>query len=316
MKVLIVDEAAATRAILQRALVGLGHECVVAADGEEAWARFCENPAEVVISDWMMPGFDGDELCRRVRDEPENSHAYFILLTSLEDQRHVLQSMEAGADDYLKKPIELDDLKARLIAAARVTALHERLAAQQVQVELLKQKLFLESRNDPLTGVGNRIALGEELAQLIGRSARYGHTYALALFGVDFFKSYNDSCGHVAGDDVLRRVAWCLSEQCRDGDVVYRYGDEELVVLFPEQDLGGAQIAAERLRHAIESLSIPHTARGPGKVVTVSAGVAQLEPVDGREFAAILTRADQALYRAKELGRNRVEVSALPAKVP
>jgi two-component system, cell cycle response regulator len=315
MRVLIADDSAAARAVLERALIGLGHECQVASDGDAAWELFRRHPAEVVISDWMMPGLDGDELCRRVRDHSENTYPYFILLTSLEDHGHVLQGMQAGADDYLKKPFHLDDLKARLIAAARVTELHERLSAQQAELEQLNESLFRQSRTDPLTGVGNRIALAEQLAQLIKQAERHGHTYSVALFDVDFFKSYNDTCGHLAGDDVLRRIAAALAEACRGRDVVYRYGGEEMLVLLPDQPLEKAAVAAERLRRGIQMLAIPHAARGEGGVVTASAGVAQLEGSDGEEFDAILRRADEALYRAKELGRNRIELGAFePAR--
>jgi diguanylate cyclase (GGDEF)-like protein len=298
--------------MLERALTSLGHDCLVAEDGIVAWELFVTHGADVVISDWMMPGLDGDELCRRVREGSGGSYAYFILLTSLEEHRHVIAGMEAGADDYLKKPFVVEDLQARLIAAARVTELHERLAVQQGELEELNRRLFDESRHDPLTRVGNRMALHEQLAQLGSRAARSGQTYSLALYDVDCFKAYNDSCGHLEGDRVLKAVAASLAEHCRGEDVVYRYGGEELLVLFPEQPLEGAAVAAERLRSGVEALAIPHHARGQGAVVTVSGGLAELHESDGGDFEAILKRADDALYVAKELGRNRVESGLAP----
>src|ERR1700733_11415965 len=139
MRVLIAEDSAVARLVLEQAVSGLGHECIVAEDGAAAWERFLRDGADVVISDWMMPGMDGDELCRRVRRRPGASYAYFILLTSLDSPGNVLEGMEAGADDYLKKPFELNDLRAKFIAAARVTELHERLRAQQGEMEELNR---------------------------------------------------------------------------------------------------------------------------------------------------------------------------------
>jgi two-component system, cell cycle response regulator len=310
MKVLVADDSAAARAMLQRTLGTLGHDCTVAVDGASAWELFERTGADVVISDWMMPGMTGDEFCRLVRGGTRQSYTYFILLTSLEDQEHVVQGMEAGADDYLKKPFDLADLQARLISAERVTALYAKLNSQQAELEDLNRRLFAESRTDPLTHIGNRMAMDADLVQLSARASRYGHWYCLTLFDIDKFKAFNDSRGHLAGDQVLKVVASTLADACRSGDAIYRYGGEELLVVLPEQSLESANVAAERMRAAIEALAIPHTACGPGAVVTVSGGLARLEERDGSDFDAVLKRADEALYRAKELGRNRVEIDS------
>ncbi len=135
MRVLVVDDEPITRLVLQRAVQRLGHTCQAAADGLEAWAEFTRRPAEVIISDWLMPGLEGPELCRRVRAHPSTPYTFFILLTVLEDKQHALVGMEAGADDYLTKPLDLDDLRARLIVASRVTALHQRLARRDAERE-------------------------------------------------------------------------------------------------------------------------------------------------------------------------------------
>jgi diguanylate cyclase (GGDEF)-like protein len=256
-----------------------------------------------------MPGLDGDELCRRVRQHQDGSYTYFILLTSLAAQAHVVRGMEAGADDYLHKPVDTDDLHSRLIAAARVNALHERLGAQQTELEALNRTLFEESRNDPLTRVGNRVALREYLTELSGSVERPARDYCVALYDVDKFKAFNDAKGHVAGDGVLCAVAEALGSCARSGDAVYRYGGEEFVVVLPNQSLENAAIAAERIRGAVSSLAIPHPACGAGAVVTVSGGVAKLEKSDAGDFEAVLKRADASLYRAKDLGRNRVDIS-------
>jgi serine phosphatase RsbU (regulator of sigma subunit) len=135
MKILLAEDSAASRFLLQRAVEELGHECVVAEDGLQAWELFRREGAEVVISDWIMPGLDGDELCRRIRADADGPYTYFVMLTSLEDKEHVLRGMQAGVDDYLTKPLDRNDLGARLIAASRVTALHRQIVEQQRELE-------------------------------------------------------------------------------------------------------------------------------------------------------------------------------------
>ena len=306
MKVLIAEDEAVSRLILQRSVVACGHDCLVAQDGAEAWAFFEQDPVDVVISDWLMPGLDGLQLCRRVRAHPRDSYTYFVLLTSRSDKEHMVTGLEAGADDYLTKPLDRDELQARLIAAERVTSLYRQLAAQKGELERLNRQLARQARTDPLTGLGNRLQLWEDLDALHGRAARYGHHYALALCDVDRFKLHNDTYGHLAGDEVLRRVAGVLGEECRSGDRAYRYGGEEFLVLLPEQPPEGATLAVERLRRAVERLALPHATNPPGGVVTLSAGVTVLPPGEQKDTEALLREADAALYRAKELGRNRV----------
>ena len=207
MRILIVDDSPTPRLILRRELEGLGHECLAAEDGNQALETFRVSAPDVIVSDWMMPGMDGDELCRQVRSDPGAPYVYFILLTSLDDPASVIKGMEAGADDHLAKSFERDDLQTRLIAAERVTGLHQRLAAQQVELERLNAILQQDSRRDHLTGLGNRLRQDEDLAVLAGRAQRYGHGFSVVLFDVDRFKAYNDTAGHPAGDDVLRAVA-------------------------------------------------------------------------------------------------------------
>jgi diguanylate cyclase (GGDEF)-like protein len=314
MRILIADDSPTPRLMLQRELEGLGHECLLAHDGAEAWEVFQGSGVDVVISDWMMPGMDGDELCRRVRADADAPYAYFILHTSLEDLKHVVQGMQAGADDYLTKPFQRDQLATRLIAADRITALHRRLATQQVELERLNEMLFADSRDDRLTGLGNRRRLDEDLERLAEQAKRYEHPMTVVLFDVDRFKQFNDSAGHAAGDEVLRSVGRALAEQCRSTDKAYRYGGEELFVALPEQDVEGAAVAAERMRAAIEAMAIPHPGLEPPGVVTMSGGIASFEP--GDDPASLLTRADDALYAAKQAGRNRVAASGDPTERP
>jgi two-component system chemotaxis response regulator CheY len=306
--ILVVDDSRTYRELLTETIREFGHDYETAEDGLQGWERFRSGGADVIVSDWMMPGLEGVEFCRRVRQETGRPYTYFILLTALEDKRHLVEAMEAGADDYLNKPFDREDLRARLIAASRVTSLHRRLARQQSELENLNRELHDQARRDPLTGVGNRLRLREDLDALAGRVERYEHRYSIALCDIDEFKRYNDSQGHTAGDTVLRTVAEALVSVSRRGDVVYRFGGEEFLILFPEQELSSAVLAAERMRRQIEALGLPHPASQLASVVTLSIGVAQLEPGDTPD--TVLHRADEALYRAKETGRNRVNAEA------
>jgi diguanylate cyclase (GGDEF)-like protein len=288
--VLIADDDPGTRLVVSAAVERLGHRCTVAEDGDEAWRRFQDEPPDVVITDWQMPGMDGTALSRAIRDRAAPPYAYVIVLTGAADEEAARETMEAGADDLLLKPLDPAQLERKLIAAARVTAMH--------------REMHEAARHDAPTGLANRLRLAEDFEILRGRVARYGHAYCFALFDIDDFKGFNDSSGHAAGDSALRAVAKALKEGIRTGDAVYRYGGEEFLVLLPEQSVETATLAAERLRAAVEALAIPHPAGG---VVTISAGVAGLgDKVSGPD--ELFELADRALYRAKEGGRNRVEV--------
>jgi two-component system cell cycle response regulator len=306
MKILLADDDATSLLIACRALEQLGHECHTVTDGDAAWAFYQSERPDIVISDWMMPGLSGLELCRSIRADPVGTYTYLILVTSKQAPAHILEGMNAGADDYLIKPLNPDDLHVRLIAAERVTALHRQLAHNRADLEALNRDLVRLARRDPLTGLGNRLALREDLDSIEAKVQRYGLLYSLVILDVDHFKSYNDTYGHQAGDDVLHTVGDHLLSQCRTGDAVYRYGGEEFLCILPEQSLGDGIVAAERMRHSLERLAIPHADNSPG-VVTLSAGVATLARDHARSASHVLKEADQALYRAKELGRNRVE---------
>ena len=307
MKILIAEDDAVSRMILRRSVERFGHECLVAGDGEEAWDLYRENSeVDVIISDWMMPGMDGLELCRTVRGEVRDGYTYFIFLTALGDKEHLLMGLEAGADDYLSKPLDRDELQVRLISAYRVTQLHRRLAIQNEELERLNGRLFEQSRTDPLTHLGNRLRLNEDLDVLQARAQRYGHSYSVALCDVDSFKAYNDHYGHLAGDEILKRVAEAIAHQRRSGDTAYRYGGEEFLVILPEQTLEVATGAADRLRKAVEELRIPHEANEPPGIVTLSVGVAAIPTGQHTDADELLKQADAALYRAKNAGRNRV----------
>jgi two-component system, cell cycle response regulator len=306
MRILIAEDHDATRLILEAAVRSLGHDCVAANDGEEAWQLFQNVDVDAVISDRMMPGMDGIELCRRIRANGRAAYTYFIFLTGFEEKTEVIHGMEAGADDYLIKPLDVDELKVRLWVAGRVTSIHRTLSQQSAELERLNHQLFEQSRADPLTKLGNRLRLREDLEVISARVLRYGHTYCAVMCDVDGFKAYNDSNGHLAGDDVLCSVARTLVSTSRDGDQAYRFGGEEFLVLLPEQSADSGLAAAERYCRAVEKLAIPHVTSPVKRVVTISAGVASLSRLETKSVEAWLNEADAALYRAKQLGRNRV----------
>lgn len=286
-----------------------GHECVEAKNGEKAWDLLQSMPeVDVIISDWMMPGIDGPELCRRVREKNNPCYTFFIFLTALGGREHLLEGMQAGADDYLSKPLDREQLQARLIAASRVNSLHRQLSEQNAELERLNKELFAAAHRDPLTHLGNRLQLREDSESLNGQVRRYGHGCCAMLCDVDFFKPYNDTYGHLAGDEVLERVAKVISENLRAGDTAYRYGGEEFVIVLPEQNLESASVAAERLRRSVEDLAIAHESRTPSGILTISLGLSALTPGENKTVEDLLKEADTALYRAKEGGKNRVEL--------
>jgi two-component system, cell cycle response regulator len=308
MRVLVADGDSTSRLIVQTALQNLGHECETTNNGIQAWVAFLARRPDVVISDWRMRGMTGLELCRNIRSHG-GRFAYFILASSPDEREKILEGMSEGADDYLVKPLDTDDLQVRLIAAARVTALHRQLSQQRHELEGLNRGLTAISLLDPLTNLGNRRSLQGDLQLLEAQVIRYGHGSCIALIGIDYFKGYNDTYGHVAGDEVLFTVASQLKHNARHGDAVYRYGGDEFICLFPEQSLETGAIAVQRMRLAIEQLGIPHDASPHGKV-TMSAGLALLRTDHTSSASDVINEADGALYRAKELGRNRVEQAA------
>jgi len=281
VKILIADDDATSRRIIQMVPRSLGHECHTVSNGAEAWDAFQAMRPDVVISDLMMPGLSGVDLCRRIRAHVPESYTYFIMVTAHGDLDQILEGMNAGADD--------------------------RLDLQRTVLEGANHELGLVARRDALTGLGNRLALDEDLAILEARVARYGHRYCMALVDVDYFKSYNDSFGHPAGDQILQTVALELKYQARAGDTLYRYGGDEFLCIFPEQRLATGALAVQRMRIGLERLAIPH-ADNPIRVLTMSAGMAMLDHGSTTAVADVLKEADEALYRAKQLGRNRVEL--------
>ena len=299
MKVLVADDDLGSRLVAQASIERLGHDCVVAQDGVQGWHLFTEHAPDVVVTDRAMPGMDGLELCRRIRAQQQDRYTYIILVTSLSNPADVIEGMHAGADDYVAKPLNPLDLEARLLAARRVTELHAELAAA-------REALALQASTDPMTGLRNRLTLTQDLEQVHSSSERYRRSYCLALCDVDFFKRYNDTHGHLAGDTALRQVALTLQRGVRESDLVYRYGGEEFLIILPEQAAPEAMIALERILAQLRALGLEHRAGGPTGIITLSVGMACFTPGHAISSPALLAQADHALYLAKSAGRDRI----------
>jgi diguanylate cyclase (GGDEF)-like protein len=296
MKVMVVEDGRTTRMMLKSAVERLGHDCITAGDGNQAWELFRSEGADVIISDWLMPGIEGPELCRLVRAHP-GPYTYFVLLTAFGDRSHALEGMQAGADDYLSKTLDVDDLNLRLIAAERVSALHKRLAEQDARLRALAEV-------DQLTQLANRHKSTEMLTHLLGLARRQHMPFSLVVIDVDYFKQVNDRFGHATGDEVLRRLSAILRRSFRDEDVVARWGGEEFVVGMYAMASGDA---VTRLYRVLDS--VRHEAftdhNGEPFQVTFSAGVAEF-PRHGLDLQSLYHASDEALYVAKEAGRARV----------
>ena len=301
MIVLVADDDPGSLLVAKAAVARSSHDCLTAKNGDEAWALFLEHRPDVVVTDWMMPGLDGLALSRAIRAQAPDLYTYIVLLTSQGSRDDVLAGLAAGADDYVTKPLDPFVLHTRLLVAKRVTTLHADLAHY-------RKMLSQQARTDPLTGLGNRLKLTEDLAQLHARSQRYGEEYCLAMCDVDNFKRYNDIYGHQAGDLALRAVAAALARVARSSDGVYRYGGEEFLLVLPSQSKQGAKDMLERALLAVQGLNIIHTGDPTGHV-TLSAGISAFTRGRHADADRVLGEADAALYTAKAAGRNRVDQS-------
>jgi diguanylate cyclase (GGDEF)-like protein len=306
LDVIVADDDAESCRALRAAIVALGHRCREAGTGLAALEEHQAHRADVIVSDWRMPGMDGMELCRRVRALDGGTYTYLVFMSGHARKRDFVDAVRAGADDYLTKPIDLDDLEARLIAAARVVRAYRRLAEHADALRHDSQSYFRAARVDPLTHLANRLRLDEDLASLEAQRARYGRPVSVAMCDIDQFKRYNDHHGHLAGDEALRGIASAIRRSLRGGDHVYRYGGEEFLVILPEQTEESAAAAMERVRAAVEATAIPHAPDAQRPIVTISVGLTPVVAGHDRSVRDAIARADRALYGAKAAGGNLV----------
>ncbi len=296
MRILIAEDDLISRNILQAVLLKFGHEVVAVSDGRQALEALGKPEApRLAILDWMMPEMDGVEVCRGIRQAGGADPAYLILLTARDDEKSIVEGLDAGANDYLTKPYRNDELRARVGVGQRMLELQDDLNGA-------KDALAHEAMHDSLTGALNRRAILEGLAREISRARRQNSALSIGMCDIDHFKDVNDRYGHLIGDDVLRGCVEILRRDLRDYDLLGRYGGEEFLVVAPRSTGSSDEPLYERLRKTVADTAI-QTREGES-FITVSMGVAQFTGEESVDH--LLASADAALYAAKREGRNRV----------
>jgi diguanylate cyclase (GGDEF)-like protein len=303
-RILVAEDEITFRHMLKTFLTKWGYQVVVASNGSEAWKVLQgEDRPRLALLDWMMPSMDGVEICRAIRQRKPEPFIYLLLLTSRDQKQDVVEGIEAGADDYLIKPFDPQELRARIHAGERIIELQDRLIRAQ---EALREL----ATHDPLTGLLNRRASFDSLLAELNRGSRSGNPVCVVMADLDHFKRINDSRGHQAGDEVLCEVARRMQSSLRPYDTLGRFGGEEFLLVLPGCKLEDGVKLAERICQLVRSE--PVKARNEPVDVSISLGVAVTNSPAPAELEALLGSADAALYRAKEAGRNRVEFFASP----
>ena len=300
--VLVAEDDPVYRHAVQHLLTGMGYAVESVTDGAQAQERACAADApRLLILDWMLPGSQGPEICRYVREHGPEFYQYIVLLTARNQIADIVEGLEAGADDYLVKPLDAHELLARIRVGERILRLHDSLMQAQ-------ESLRFQATHDPLTGLWNRRALFDLLKAEFERAARKSAPVSVFLVDIDHFKRINDECGHLSGDAILQEVARRLSATLRPYDLIGRYGGEEFVIAGSDLGSEAAMQLAERLRAGVCSSPILGGERAV--TVTVSVGVATAIPPHCW-VEKLVQRADSAMYSAKRNGRNRAEANAL-----
>jgi two-component system cell cycle response regulator len=301
MKILIADDDRANNRLLEKRLAKWGYEVASCTDGEQAWEILQKEDApRLAILGWETPKMSGIQLCRKIRQKEDGPYIYVILATGKSKKEDLVKGMDAGADDYVIKPFDMEELKVRLRAGRRV---------QDLQAALLsvQEVLRAQATHDPLTGLWNRSVILEIVGRHLARVQHNGGNLVLMMLDLDHFKMINDTHGHLAGDAVLRETCRRMSSVVRPNDAVGRYGGEEFLVVLPGCVPAGALTVAERIRTTISEIPM-NTSEGVIPV-TASVGVAIYGSGPWEDMESLTAAADAALYRAKHSGRNRVELA-------
>ncbi|HEX7089803.1 MAG TPA: diguanylate cyclase [Longimicrobiales bacterium] len=296
-RILVVDDSPDNLEIISTRLRFCGYEVETASRGEQALARVQAHPPDLILLDVMLPGIDGYEVARRIKSDPSLPFIPIILVTVRDTTRDKVAGLDAGADDYLTKPINFPELEARVRSMLRIRRL-------QTELQEKNKELAQLSISDGLTGLYNHRHSQEVLHEEFERAKRTGEPVAVAMFDLDHFKEVNDTHGHQVGDRVLQEMAEILRRTAREIDKLGRYGGEEFIAILPDTDLDDAAVFAERVRQDVARHLFP--ADDTVFRMTVSAGVAVFPDRGIITPPDLIRRADQALYAAKEAGRNRV----------
>lgn len=301
-RILLAEDDPVARMLLTHQLKKAGYEVESVMHGTAALQKFKERFYPLLVTDWEMPGMDGVALCRAVRAMQLDGYVYILLLTARDSKENIIAGLEAGADDYLTKPVHEAELVARLNTGRRILNLEQSLRGA------IQENRWL-SITDALTGSFNRRYLMEQLPREIDRCRRYKHALTAIICDIDFFKRINDTHGHSVGDVVLNLFAERLRTLTRTAvDWTVRYGGEEFVIILPETGFEGGMQAAEKFRSAIQSM--PFITSAGHLNISASFGVAAFDATDAAgEFGVdeLMRQSDACLYRAKQNGRNRVE---------
>jgi diguanylate cyclase (GGDEF)-like protein len=307
VQALVVDDSAVYRKLIGDHLRSWDFSVTLAESGSEA-CQILEHPhaPKLVLLDWVLPDLDGLEVCRRIRQSRTSGpYVYVILLTSKNGHHNLLQAMQAGADDYLAKPFDELELKARLLVGRRILDLQDELVSA-------RESMRHDATHDGLTGVMNRREIIAMLERELERARRERRPVGVILGDIDHFKSVNDTLGHLFGDEALRQVSRRLQSEIRVYDGVGRYGGEEFLMILPNCDLPSALQRANDLRESVAKTPVQYS--GEERTITMSMGVAASNCEGKNEVETLLKQADAGLYAAKEKGRNRTEHAPTQSK--
>ena len=316
MKALLIEDTLTSATLVSHQLRKIGIEPIVARNGETGIELYKQEHPDLILLDIIMPGMDGFEVARRIRQlEQFGEWTPIIFLTARTSDADLEKAISVGGDDYLIKPVSETVLAAKVRAMQRIAQMRFPLLVLTRKLDDANQELTRLSSLDGLTGISNRRQFDETLLREWRRLGRQGRPLSMLLCDVDYFKQFNDSYGHQVGDECLKAVARTLKDTLRrPADLVARYGGEEFAVILPDTEITGALQVAEAMRSAVEGLNITHRYSKGGSVVTISIGVASTTPSrTGSDSSVLLKRADDALYRAKQAGRNRIAAAVVSA---